>query len=32
MVHLTPTEYELLRMLIANGGRVLTHATLLRTV
>jgi two-component system KDP operon response regulator KdpE len=31
-VHLTPTEYELLRMLVTSGGQVLTHATLLRAV
>ncbi len=31
-VHLTPTEYELLRYLMANAGKVLTHRTLLRAV
>jgi two-component system KDP operon response regulator KdpE len=31
-VHLTPTEFELLRTLIANRGRLMTHATLLREV
>jgi len=31
-VHLTPTEYRLLGMLIANAGRVLTHRQLLREV
>jgi two-component system KDP operon response regulator KdpE len=29
-VHLTPTEYELLRVLVANSDRVLTHRHLLR--
>ena len=29
-VHLTPTEYELLRVLSVNVGRVLTHESLLR--
>ena len=29
-VHLTPTEYELLRILSANAGRVVTYASLLR--
>jgi two-component system KDP operon response regulator KdpE len=29
-VHLTPIEYRLLGVLIANAGRVLTHRTLLR--
>jgi two-component system KDP operon response regulator KdpE len=29
-VHLTPTEYELLRILATNPGRVLTHSFLLR--
>ena len=28
-VHLTPTEFELLRMLASNRGRLLTHRTLL---
>jgi two-component system, OmpR family, KDP operon response regulator KdpE len=31
-VHLTPIEYRLLGMLIANAGRVLTHPHLLREV
>ena len=31
-VHLTPIEYRLLGVLIANAGRVLTHPTLLRDV
>jgi two-component system KDP operon response regulator KdpE len=31
-VHLTPTEYELLRILANHAGRVLTHGHLLRTV
>ena len=31
-VHLTPIEYRLLGVLIANAGRVLTHRTLLREV
>jgi two-component system, OmpR family, KDP operon response regulator KdpE len=31
-VHLTPTEYEMLRFLMANAGKVLTHRTLLRTI
>jgi two-component system, OmpR family, KDP operon response regulator KdpE len=31
-VHLTPIEYRLLGVLIANAGRVLTHRTLLRDV
>ena len=30
-VHLTPTEYELLRVLATNPDRVLTHGYLLRT-
>ncbi|CAM5796146.1 two-component system response regulator KdpE [Rhizobacter fulvus] len=30
VVHLTPIEYRLLGVLIANAGRVLTHRTLLR--
>jgi two-component system, OmpR family, KDP operon response regulator KdpE len=30
-VHLTPTEYELLRVLATNADRVLTHSYLLRT-
>jgi two-component system, OmpR family, KDP operon response regulator KdpE len=32
VVTLTPTEYELLRVLIARAGRVLTHQQLLREV
>ena len=31
-VHLTPIEYRLLGVLIANAGRVLTHRHLLREV
>ena len=31
-VHLTPTEYRLLSVLMANAGRVLTHRQLLREV
>jgi two-component system, OmpR family, KDP operon response regulator KdpE len=31
-LHLTPTEYRLLRMFMLNVGRVLTHAVLLREV
>jgi len=31
-VHLTPTEYRLLTMLIANAGKVLTHRQILREV
>jgi len=31
-VHLTPIEYRLLTVLIANAGRVLTHRSLLREV
>jgi two-component system KDP operon response regulator KdpE len=31
-VHLTPTEYELLRVLATNAGKVLTHRTILRAV
>lgn len=31
-VHLTPTEYDLLRILARNRGRLLTHRTLLREV
>jgi two-component system, OmpR family, KDP operon response regulator KdpE len=31
-LHLTPTEYELLRLLATQAGRVLTHTTLLREV
>ncbi len=31
-VHLTPTEYELLRVLTTHAGKVLTHRWLLRTV
>jgi two-component system KDP operon response regulator KdpE len=32
LVHLTPTEYELLRMLAANIGKVLTHRQILEQV
>jgi two-component system KDP operon response regulator KdpE len=31
-VHLTPTEYEMLRFLMANAGKVLTHRTILRAI
>jgi two-component system KDP operon response regulator KdpE len=31
-VHLTPTEYELLRVLVNDAGRVITHGHLLRSV
>ena len=31
-VHLTPREYELLRVLVLQAGKVLTHRTLLRAV
>ena len=31
-VHLTPTEYEMLRFMMANAGKVMTHRTLLRKV
>ncbi len=31
-MHLTPTEYEVLRYLMANAGKVLTHRTLLRAI
>jgi two-component system KDP operon response regulator KdpE len=31
-VSLTPTEYEILRLLLQNAGRVLTHRQLLRQV
>ncbi|NTU82206.1 MAG: response regulator transcription factor [Chloroflexales bacterium] len=31
-VHLTPTEYDLLRVLAGNPGKVLTHRAILRTV
>jgi len=31
-VHLTPIEYRLLEVLLANAGRVLTHRYLLREV
>jgi two-component system KDP operon response regulator KdpE len=31
-VHLTPTEYDLLRVLAANAGKVLTHRQLLERV
>jgi two-component system, OmpR family, KDP operon response regulator KdpE len=32
VVHLTPTEFELLRMFVRNRGRLLTHRTLLTEV
>jgi two-component system KDP operon response regulator KdpE len=31
-VHLTPIEYDLLRVLVGNRGRLLTHRTLLQSV
>ena len=31
-IHLTPTEYDLLRLLARNAGRVMTHQRLLREV
>jgi two-component system KDP operon response regulator KdpE len=31
-VHLTPIEFELLKLLVVNAGRVLTHETLLERV
>jgi two-component system KDP operon response regulator KdpE len=31
-VHLTPTEYDLLRVLVQESGRVITHGHLLRSV
>jgi two-component system, OmpR family, KDP operon response regulator KdpE len=31
-VHLTPTEYEVLKYLATNAGKVITHRTLLRAV
>jgi Response regulators consisting of a CheY-like receiver domain and a winged-helix DNA-binding domain len=31
-VHLTPTEYRLLTLLIKNAGRVVTHRSLLKEV
>ena len=31
-IHLTPTEYQLLRLLATNLGRVLTHGAILRAV
>ena len=31
-VHLTPTEYEMLKFLAMNAGKVITHHTLLRAV
>lgn len=31
-VHLTPTEYEVLKYLAVNAGKVITHRTLLRAV
>jgi two-component system KDP operon response regulator KdpE len=32
VVQLTPTEYDLLRALVTNAGKVLTHRQLLRQV
>ena len=32
LVELTPTEYDLLRLLVQNAGRVLTHRQMLRQV
>ena len=32
VVHLTPVEYRLLTLLIANAGKVLTHRHILREV
>ena len=32
VVQLTPTEYDLLRVLVVNAGKVLTHHQLLREV
>jgi two-component system KDP operon response regulator KdpE len=31
-IHLTPTEWELLRVLVKNAGRTLTHAQLFSSV
>ncbi|MBX0331096.1 response regulator transcription factor [Oscillochloris sp. ZM17-4] len=31
-IHLTPTEYELLRLLSSHAGKVLTHRTILRAI
>jgi two-component system KDP operon response regulator KdpE len=31
-VQLTPTEYELLRLLVTHGGKVLTHSQILRKI
>lgn len=31
-IHLTPTEYDLLRLLALNAGRVVTHRTLIQSV
>jgi two-component system, OmpR family, KDP operon response regulator KdpE len=31
-IHLTPTEYELLKLLASQAGKVLTHTLLLRTI
>ncbi|HSN24548.1 MAG TPA: winged helix-turn-helix domain-containing protein, partial [Methylomicrobium sp.] len=31
-VSLTPTEYELLRLLIVNAGKVLTHRQILKQI
>lgn len=30
--HLTPTEYDLLRLLVTHGGKVLTHGQILRQI
>jgi two-component system KDP operon response regulator KdpE len=32
MIHLTPTEFSLLRELVLHRGKLLSHATLLRRV
>jgi two-component system, OmpR family, KDP operon response regulator KdpE len=31
-IHLTPTEYDMLRYLMTNAGKVITHRALLRAV
>jgi two-component system KDP operon response regulator KdpE len=31
-VHLTPTESQILRQLMSNGGKIVTYSTLLRTI
>jgi two-component system KDP operon response regulator KdpE len=31
-VQLTPTEYELLRLLVTHAGKVLTHSQILRQI